>query len=322
MQKLYSITDAGIMEANTIEDSNQWIHLINPTEEESQALVERFGIKPIYMKASLDNDENSRIEAGNGQLFILVNIPYKDDSGKFDSYNTLPLGIILTERVLLTVTLMENEVIEGMPEDEIKGMNNRVALVYKILLRMVNLYLKYLKEIEKKSAIIEDYINKFLKNEELIKLLNLEHSLVYFSTALRSNQTVMEKIFSSYVSKVKNERYLLIQTLLERNEDNEDNLKELIVENKQAIALIDIYTNILSNTMDAFASIISNNLNIVMKFLTVVTISLAIPAIVTSFYGMNVNLPFQERSLAYIGIILLSVALMFVVAGIVNRKRF
>src|SRR5690554_5102807 len=187
---------------------------------------------------------------------------------------------------------------------------------------MVDLYLKYLKEIEKKSAVIEDYLNKSLKNEELIKLLNLEHSLVYFSTALRSNQAVMEKIFSSHVSKVKNEKNLLTQKLLEYSEENEDKLKELIIENKQAIALIDIYTNILSNTMDAFASIISNNLNIVMKFLTIVTISLAMPAIVTSFYGMNLSLPLQDRPFAFIGVILLSIVLMVVVTFTVNRKRF
>lgn len=187
---------------------------------------------------------------------------------------------------------------------------------------MVDLYLKYLKEIEKKSAVIEDYLNKSLKNEELIKLLNLEHSLVYFSTALRSNQAVMEKVFSSHVSKVKNEKNLLTQKLLEYSEENEDKLKELIIENKQAIALIDIYTNILSNTMDAFASIISNNLNIVMKFLTIVTISLAMPAIVTSFYGMNLSLPLQDRPFAFIGVILLSIVLMVVVTFTVNRKRF
>jgi len=322
MQNNYSFTDSGIVEINTIKDMNQWIRLTDPTEDETKEMMDRFGIKPIYIKASLDIDENSRVEASNGQLFILVNMPYKDETGKFVSYNTLPLGIILTDKVLLTVALRDNDVIQRILQTELQEITSRVTFVYQVLFRMVDLYLKYLKEIEKKSAVIEDYLNKSLKNEELIKLLNLEHSLVYFSTALRSNQAVMEKIFSSHVSKVKNEKNLLTQKLLEYSEENEDKLKELIIENKQAIALIDIYTNILSNTMDAFASIISNNLNIVMKFLTIVTISLAMPAIVTSFYGMNLSLPLQDRPFAFIGVILLSIVLMVVVTFTVNRKRF
>ena len=322
MLRVYSFNETGIMESERDKIVDSWIHLIDPTEAEVQYVVDRFGIKPNHIRASLDNDENSRIEAGSGQLFILVNLPYKEGKSKFSSYNTLPLGIILTEDILLTVVLMDSEVVNNTLNSEDALITDRITLVHQMLYKMIDMYLKYLKEIEKKSAVIENYINKSLKNEELIKLLNLEHSLVYFSTALRSNQVVLDKIFGALMGQGRTERDELVNRFFRNSDQDGEIIKELIIENNQAIALIDIYTNILSNTMDAFASIISNNLNIVMKFLTIVTISLAIPAIVTSFYGMNIILPFQGEPLAFIWIILLSIILMFAVTMTINRKKF
>lgn len=181
--------------------------------------------------------------------------------------------------------------------------------------------MRCLKDIDKRSTEIEQHIHKSLRNEELIKLLNLEKSLVYFTTSLRSNEIVLEKLLRSYLRKIHDEESQVTVQVLKMYEEDEDLLEDVITENKQAIDMGEIYTNILSGTMDAFASIISNNLNIVMKFLAIITIVMAIPTIVTSFFGMNVPIPFQESPFAYIGIIVLTIILMFAGSLVITKKK-
>ncbi|NLC72968.1 MAG: magnesium transporter CorA family protein, partial [Ruminococcaceae bacterium] len=146
-------------------------------------------------------------------------------------------------------------------------------------------------------------------------------SLVYFTTALRSNEIVFEKLLRTYLRKVHDEESQVTVKMLKKYEEDEDLLEDVITENKQAIDMADIYTNILGGTMDAFASIISNNLNIVMKFLAIITIVMAVPTIITSFYGMNVPLPYQASPYAYIGITILSVVLMICGAIIITKNK-
>jgi magnesium transporter len=322
MLNIFSYNTGKVMKSEIFDQPGLWVHLVDPTPEEITDVSTRFGIKPTLISASLDFDKNSRIEVGEDQLLILINIPYREDKGPFVTYNTMPFGMIFTEQLLLTVALKDNEVIHRVVEVNDQNIKDKTTLAFLILSQMIELYQKYLKEIERKSTVIEQYINKSLKNEELIKLVNLEQSLVYFSTALSSNEMVLEKLLNAYLRKRHNEKSMMIKRILEDDEERREYLEDLIVENKQAMTLIDIYTNILSNTMDAFASIISNNLNIVMRFLTMVTIALAIPSIVTGFFGMSIPLPFQSAPFAYLWVGTISVLLIAVITLLISKKRF
>jgi magnesium transporter len=197
-------------------------------------------------------------------------------------YDTIPLGIVITEDHIVTTCLEDLSILHDFSQGKVKGLATfkKTRFVFQILYKNASLYLKYLREINKKTNEIELELHKSMRNQELIRLLNLEKSLVYFTTSLRSNELVMEKLLRSKTIKM--------------YEEDQDLLEDVIIENKQAIEMADIYSNILSGMMDAFASIISNNLNIVMKFLAAITIVLALPTMVASFFGMNVPVPFQE----------------------------
>ncbi|HCX64178.1 MAG TPA: magnesium transporter [Eubacteriaceae bacterium] len=322
MIKRYAIGKGMILNSDARDSNPLWIHMIDPDEEEVDWGKRHFGLKSSFVYDALDVNETSRMEVGEGQLRILINIPYKEEKGKFVSYNTVPLGMVLTERTLFTVTLRENEIVDKVAESKRDDLTDKVRLMFHMMNETVSYFLKYLKEIENESTVIEDYVNKSLKNEELIKLLHLEQSLVFFSTALRSNETVLQKCLDLYNSKEVNERSNTVKNMIKISGEHKENFKEVMIESRQAIALIDIYTNTLSNTMDVFASMISNNLNIVMKFLTIVTITLAVPAIVTSYYGMNIYLPFQDHPYMYLWIIVLSFVIAVVVAFLIGKKKF
>jgi len=187
--------------------------------------------------------------------------------------------------------------------------NKRNRLILQILSRAATVYLNYLKKINRQTTEIENRLHKSMKNEELINLLDFEKSLVYFSTSLRSNELVMDRLYRS--------------GLLTKFEEDEDFLEDLIIENKQALEMTNIHSNILSSMMDAFASVISNNLNMVMKFLTSVTIILMIPTLIASIYGMNIRLPFARSSHAFA--ITIGASIMLSLIGVfifIKRKWF
>jgi len=295
MLKAYkSISEDEIIEVQSFEKGT-WINLVNPSEEEIKIVSEQTGIYIELIRYPLDEEERPHIEFEDNQLLILINIPVIRPRNVV--YETIPLGIIVTEDHIVTVCLEEVDIIKDFCLKKVKGFATfkRTRFVFQILFKTAAMYLKYLREIDKKTDEIELELHKSMKNQELIKLLNLEKSLVYFTTSLRSNEIVMEK--------------LLRGKLIKMYEEDQDLLEDVIVENKQAIEMANIYSNILSGMMDAFASLISNNLNIVMKFLAAVTIVLALPTMVASFFGMNVALPFQESPYGFVIIVLLSVAL-------------
>ncbi len=254
-----------------------WAALTKPTNEELQQVVQETGIDIDDLRAPLDDEERSRIELEDDYVVVLVDIPSLDEK---DRYVTIPLGIYMTKQLIVTVCLEETPVLKAF-------MNNRVKefftfkwtrFVFQILYRNATSYLRYLRIIDRKSEQIEEKLHISQKNKELIELLELEKSLVYFTTSLRSNETVLEKLLRT--EKVK------------KYPEDEELLEDVIVENKQAIEMANIYSGILSGMMDAFASVISNNLNVVMKFLSTVTIVMSIPTMIASFYGMNFdNIP-------------------------------
>lgn len=321
--RIYRTSNGRIMEESSLDEKNLWIELVNPTEEEIMLVSSRFDIEVDFLKASLDYDESSRIEVENQQIQILVNMPIVEHEEMPVMFNTVPLGMIITEDMFVTVSLEENQLtqdfIKSHPE---YNTESRTRLALELLYNIARLFLKYLKDIDRRSVEIEQGVKKSLRNEELIKLLNLEKSLVYFTTSLRSNEFVLERFKRFYLKRARDKEVKLTKEILDINEEDEEFLEDVIVENKQAIDMADVYSNILGNTMDAFATIISNNLNIVMKFLAIIMLVLAIPSIITSYYGMNIALPYQKSPLAYLGIIVISCIVMVIVAYILIKKKY
>lgn len=321
--RVYRTSNGRIVEESSLDEKNLWIELVNPTEDEIKLVSSRFDIRVDFLKASLDYDESSRIEVENQQILILVNMPIIEHVEMPVMFNTVPLGMIITEDMFISVSLEENQLTHDLiishPE---YNTNNRARLALELLYNIARLFLKYLKDIDKRSVEIEQGVKKSLRNEELVKLLNLEKSLVYFTTSLRSNEFVLIRFKRFYLKRVRDKEVKLTKEILDINDEDEEFLEDVIIENKQAIDMADVYSNILGNTMDAFATIISNNLNIVMKFLAIITLAMGIPSIITSYYGMNIALPYQKSPFAYLGIIVISCIMMVIVAYILIKKKY
>lgn len=261
-----------------------WISVIAPNEEEKNYLIEKIGILPEFIKSSLDAEESSHIDydEDHNQKLVIIDYPSADDNAEgYDKnmlqYTTLPLGIIIMKGYIVTISLYENLNIDDMAQGKVKGINTtlKTRFLLLLLLRISQRYLIYLRQIDRISSRTEQSLHKSMQNKELIQMLGLEKSLVYFSTSLKTDEITLNKIMRGKILKLYDE--------------DQDLLEDVLIEIHQAIEMCNIYSNILSGTMDAFASVISNNLNIVMKVLTVITIVMSIPNIIFSFYGMNVT---------------------------------
>ena len=271
-------------------EPGSWISAIAPTEEEKNYLIEEMGILPEFVKSSLDAEESSHIDYDEdyNQTLVIVDYPSAEEvEDGYDKnmlqYTTLPLGIVIMKGYVVTISLYENLNIDDMAQGRIKGVNTdlKTRFLLLLLLRISQRYLIYLRQIDRIYSRTEQRLHKSMQNKELIQMLGLEKSLVYFSTSLKTDEITLNKIMRGKAIKLYDE--------------DQDLLDDVLIEIHQAIEMCNIYSNILSGTMDAFASVISNNLNIVMKVLTVITIVMAIPNIIFSFYGMNVaGLPFPQ----------------------------
>ncbi len=258
-----------------------WVSVVNPTPQEVTELIELYGLDSGFVKSSIDEEESSRIEREDNQTLIIVDAPVSSvDDDETRLFYTQPLGIIITENNVFTISLQENQVLQEAINGSIKNLrpNFKTRFVLQLLLRIAALFLIYLKQIDKISSAAEQELHDAMKNELLMQLLALEKSLVYFSTSLKANEATIEKIFRGRVIKLYDE--------------DQDLLEDVLIEMKQAIEMASIYTGILSSMMDGFSSIISNNQNIVMWRLTIITVILQIPNIIFAFYGINtVDLP-------------------------------
>lgn len=255
-----------------------WVNLVRPTEEEISRVSTNLCVEPSFLRAALDEEETSHIDFEDGQTLIVVDVPIAESGEKNTViYQTLPIGIVVTENAVITVCLRETSTLRDLADNTVKNLSPalKTQFVMHILLRTAKRYLYYLREIDKISNKVEKQLHQSMKNKELFQLLELEKSMVYLSTSLRSNDMTMRKISTGKVLKL--------------YEEDQDLLDDVRIEINQAIEMASIYSGILSGMMDAFASVISNNLNIVMKTLTSVTVLLTIPTIVFSFYGMNVT---------------------------------
>lgn len=279
-----------------------WINIVAPSDEELILISNKTGVSLDFLKASLDDEETSRIDIEDNVISIIVDIPFTEMEDNSLTYDTYPLSIIHTEKQLITVCLKNSKILTDFINGRIKSFFTfkKSRFTLQILNRISTYYLLYLRQIDKKSLMIEKRLHKSMKNRELIQLHSLEKSLVYFSTSLKANEITLEK--------------MLKLDIMQRYEADKDVLENVIIENKQAIEMTEIYSNILASTMDFFASVISNNLNIVMKVLASVTILMAIPTIIGGIFGMNVWLPFSSDDPAAFYIIMF---MTFFICGIV-----
>ncbi len=264
-----------------------WINLINPTKEELIFISKKTNVELDFLQAALDNEETSRIDIEENYTLIILDIPFIEDDDSNIVYSTYPLGIIYTKEAIITISLRESPILNDFISNKINSFYTfkKFRFILQILYRVSSYYLIYLRQIEKKSLLLEKRLNKSMKNEELIKLHSLEKSLVYFSTSLKSNQLTFDKL-------LKLER-------IQQYEEDKDLLEDVIIENNQAIEMTEVYTDILSSTMSYFSSIISNNFNRVAKILTSVTIILTLFSVVASTYGMNIAIPLQNNPYAF-----------------------
>lgn len=312
MVKIYK-TD---METNKFEEVTEytrgcWINMVNPSEDEIKTVCENVKVQEQFIKYALDFEEKARIdeEEDDRTTLFLVDVPIIEKGQEADIFNTMPLGmIVVRDDFFITVSLKKCKIIEEFEKRKIKNFQTykKSRFIFQLFFSNSSYYLNCLKQINKETEIAENILKTSMRNKELLKMLTLEKSLVYLSTALKSNELVMEKTLRGKIIKLYDE--------------DEDILEDAITENRQAIEMAQIYNNILNGTMDAYASIISNNLNGVMKTLTSITIILAVPTMISSFWGMNVRLPFETNPFGFVIMVFVAIIITLLVAGWLNKK--
>lgn len=310
MIKIFRTIDGVNHQVNEIQEGC-WVALVDPTATEILEIANEYGIEQDDLRAPLDEEERSRIMVEDNYTMILVDIPVIEERNEKDWYGTIPMSIVITDDIIFTVCLEDTPILSAFMDGRVRNFYTykKTRFILQILYRNATMYLHYLRIIDKKSEVVERKLHGSTRNQELIELLELEKSLVYFTTSLRSNEVVLEK--------------LLKTESIKRYPEDEELLEDVIIENKQAIEMANIYSGILSGMMDAFASVISNNLNIVMKFLATVTIVMSIPTMIFSAYGMNVNdagMPFAGSPWGFLIVILGALILSLIVALIFSKK--
>ena len=307
MIEIFKIVDEELQEAKDNEDGI-WVNIINPTSEEISAFSEKFQIPIDFFQDSLDPYERSRIEIKDEIIMIILKIPVFNKRGEDVPFVTFPIGIVFTKNAVITICSEKVEILSDFLEGKVRGFSikNEISFLLNLFSHTASLYLKYLKEISNIISYEEERLQKTMRNEELMKLLDIQKGLVYFSTALKTNEFVMKRI--------KNKK------IIELTEKDEDFLDDILIENRQAIEMASIYTDILRDMMGAFSSIISNNLNVIMKFLTSITLILTIPALIAGIYGMNVELPLEHFPYAFAFVIGFSFVITTIMTFIFRRK--
>lgn len=258
-----------------------WINMVNPTRAEVDAVIVSQNVDRDFLRAALDPEESSRVEMEDDQVLLIVDIPVVEHSDSslrdVQMYASLPMGILVTPDVVITVCLNDTLITRDIADGKVRGIHTamRTRFVFQILLRVAGRFLNYLRRIERSFTQIERRLYNSQKNEDLMQLLGLSKSLVYFSASLKGNEVTMEKVLRGRILKL--------------YEDDRDLLEDSLIEIRQAIEMSGIYSSILSGTMETYSSIVSNNMNDIMKALTVITLILTIPNMIFGFYGMNVE---------------------------------
>lgn len=304
------LNDDVVRKLNKIED-NCWINMVCPTEDEIKMVVDKLRIDEDLIMKVLDEEELPRIQKADNATLIVVDCPYWEDKRVKNKYSTYPLGIIICNDLhVITVSLKDFELLQEFENGNIKTFYTykKSRFLIQLLLKTASSYLKVLNlvndDIRKKEKVLYHSTN----NKQLVELLEIEKTLVYFITSLKANDVVLEKLFKGNVITMYEEDFEL--------------LDDTMIENKQGIEMCTIYREILSTITDTYATIVSNNLNVVMKFLAGMTIVLSIPTIISSFLGMNVSLgDLAHDEYAFLGIFIFSCVLSFGVAWLLKKKN-
>ena len=287
-----------------------WINVVNPTEKEINYLLQQYDIDEDDFRAALDEEESSRIDVEDNYTIIVADVPaYEERNGK-NRYVTLPLGIIVLKEAIMTICLQKTSVLDlfsGKKSNNI-ATNMKTRMLLNILLNNAKTYLKSLKSIQKQADEIEKKLHYSIENTDFIEMMELGKSLLYFTTSLKSIQVILDKLMKSSPVKM--------------YEEDTELLEDVIIENKQALEMSEIYSGILNGNMDAYGSIVSNNMNVVQKFLAVATIFLSIPNIITGAFGMNLKyMPLDDTPGAFWIINVLSVVLSLVALYYFQHKK-
>ena len=314
MLRIYKTEDGSkLVKLKNFRMVNQaWFSLISPSAKEIERVSQLLKVDSDILRNSLDADERSRVEIDEGIFSTIVNLPLLDEEGNFD---TLPCGLVFTASNFLTICSRDNRILSSFNKNTAKTFDTRerTKFMLSILYKITQFYLRYLAIINRKTEHIEDALKQTTNNKELFQLIEIQKSLVYFTTALRDNQLVLEKILRMTKS-------LSTSKILAFTEDDIDMLEDVIVENKQAIEMVDMHRTILEGMMDGFASIINNNVNQIMKFLAAITIVLSIPTMLASFWGMNVAVPVAASVYGFWIVISFSMLITFLVIIYFRKK--
>ncbi|WP_207303218.1 magnesium transporter CorA family protein [Intestinimonas massiliensis (ex Afouda et al. 2020)] len=305
MLSIYKTINGKMTRLESVQDGC-WVNLTYPSEDELNTVAVTLGVEPSFLRAALDEEETSRIDTEDGQTLIIIDVPSveKDDAVV---YSTLPLGIIVTQKHIITVCLKETSILKDFQDGLVRNAETqkRTSFILYMLLQVAKRFLQYLKQIDKIYNYMERQLYKSQRNKELIQLLDLEKSLVYFNTSLKANEVTLEKILRGRI--------------ITLYEEDHDLLEDVLIEVRQAIEMANIYSSIISGMMDAFASVISNNLNVIMKVLTSITILLTIPNIIFGFYGMNITTGLPLDHFWWIPLVIAGVVI--VITGILLKKK-
>lgn len=309
MKSIYKTNKENRLEKVKTITKNSWIHLVKPSMEELEEVANKTKIDIELLTKVLDDEEVARIEIDGSTTMIVVNYPYLKEKGKKNKYRTMPIGILSNQNFIITISLTELEVVNDFIKNKVKDFYTfkKTRFIIQLLFKISNSYLKYLREINKEITNKETVLYHSTQNKELINLLDLEKSLVYFLTALKGNEVVLERLTKG--------------NIVELYTDDTELLDDAVIENRQGIEMANIYREILTSMTDTYATIISNNLNTVMKFLAGITIVFSIPTMISSFMGMNVPLLHLEHNpFSFFYIVLVSIIVSLIVA-IVLKKR-
>lgn len=294
---------------NVSQLNNRWVNLINPTDKEIESVAKLTSLPEDVLKTALDEEERARIEHEEGYSLVLFDTPIIEEEEGYYSYSTLPLAFILTDTFCVTVSIKDAAVLKDFVMGRVKtfSLHKRTRFLFQALYNTAAKFLSYLKQIDKASGRIQNELHKSTKNKELIQLLDLENSLVYFSTSLKGNDIVITKLNNT--------------NAIKKYDEDLELLEDVAIETKQAMEMTSIYRDILSGTMDAYASVISNNLNIVMKVLTSVTLLLAIPTLIASIFGMNTWVPGQGSWIGFVVVISVTLVISLIVGIFLKKKK-
>lgn len=308
----YFKTDNQIIHEEERLDDGVWVQMINPTVQEAEQIAEALNVDIDDVRAALDPEESSRIELQDGYTLILVDVPTTEIRHEKQTYTTIPLGIILAQDVIVTICTEDTPVLKNFVMNRVKEFSTkkRLRFVYQILYRTATIYQANLRIIDKRRTEIEERIGEDTEDVDLIGLHELESTLVYFATSLRANGAVLDRLT----------RY----KRLEQYPEDKELLGDVIVENQQAIEMTLIYRDIINGTRELMSSVIDNRLNNVMKYLTSITIVMAIPTVISGIYGMNVNerwMPFANTPHGFLIICVLTLLICSITMVILHKKK-